>query len=166
MNVVIEGTHLPGRTCHPNAEGYGYTNVHVGLCVRGKTPHIDVPGRPWGVVGVVAGDAPSARWEFDVEVRGTDFGGPYVRGARGDRHIFLAWGEMAPHGPFELFRGSKLRLDAIDRRGTSRRRPSWAPPRRPDAFDRRQRQPVGDRRPLVCGTGTQLTVPHRADARG
>jgi hypothetical protein len=114
MNVVIEGTHLPGRTCHPNAEGYGYTNVHVGLCVRGKTPHIDVPGRPWGVVGVVAGDAPTVRWDFDVELRGADFGGPYVRGARGDRHIFLAWGEMAPHGPFELFRGSKLRLDAID----------------------------------------------------
>ena len=47
---------------------------------------------------MVAGNAPTARWEFDVVVRECegeiDFGGPVVRGKRGDRHIGLAWGEL------------------------------------------------------------------------
>src|SRR4051794_33141017 len=87
--VVVEASELPGRTCRPEPDAAAHTNVHVGLCVKaskrlGVEP---VPGRPWGVVGVVRGDAPSARWEATVEVRerdgALDFAGPYVRGNRG-----------------------------------------------------------------------------------
>jgi Family of unknown function (DUF5990) len=120
MKVVVEGTDLPGTRCKPPASGDGYANVHVGLCTRSAKsagPAI-VPSRPWHVVDLVPGDAPGARWEFDIVVRedenGQDFGGPFVRGNRGDRHIGLAWGELPGDGTFRLFRGAKLRLEAID----------------------------------------------------
>jgi Family of unknown function (DUF5990) len=60
--------------------------------------------------------APSGQLEVVVKERddGLDFGGPAVRGKRGDRHIGLAWGAMPAADTFELFRGAKLRLDAID----------------------------------------------------
>jgi hypothetical protein len=66
----------------------------------------------------VAGDAERARWEFEVTVHhredGIDFGGPFVLGRRGQRHLGLVWGEVAADGSFELFRGAKLRLDVVD----------------------------------------------------
>jgi hypothetical protein len=70
------------------------------------------------VTGIVAGDAEGARWELDIAVRrhasDLDFGGPFVRGKLGDRHIGLAWGEVPEDGTFRLFRGAKLRLDSVD----------------------------------------------------
>lgn len=76
------------------------------------------PGRPWGLTALVPGDAARARWDLEVIVKeradGLDFGGPAVRGRRGDRHIGLAWGAMPNEDAFELFRGAKLRLDAVD----------------------------------------------------
>ena len=120
VHVVVEGTDLPGRRCHPNPEGYGYENIHVGLCDRAcKAPPVVEPHRPWGVRELVPGDAPQARWEFEIVVRdgvghgAVDFGGPLVRGKRGDRHIGLAWGEVPGDGTFRLSRGAKLRLEAI-----------------------------------------------------
>jgi hypothetical protein len=69
------------------------------------------------VVELVPGDAAGARWEFDVTLKaneaGVDFGGPYVRGNSGDRHVGLAWGDVED-GAFHLFRGAKLRLDQVD----------------------------------------------------
>jgi hypothetical protein len=41
---------------------------------------------------------------------GFDFSGPYVRGARDDRHLFLAWGDVRVDGTMRLVRGSKLKL--------------------------------------------------------
>jgi uncharacterized protein DUF5990 len=62
----------------------------------------------------VPGDSPSARWEVPVTVRhdsdGFDFSGPYVRGARDDRNLFLAWGDVRDDGTMRLVRGSKLKL--------------------------------------------------------
>ena len=46
-----------------------------------------------------------------VEARAT---GPYVRGARTDRNIGLAWGDVPGDGTLRLFRGAKLRLADVD----------------------------------------------------
>ena len=77
-----------------------------------------VPGKPWLVIEPVPGDAPSARWEALVTVRrdahGLDFSGPYVRGDRTDRNLFLAWGTLPGDGTMRLVRGSKLALGAVD----------------------------------------------------
>jgi Family of unknown function (DUF5990) len=45
---------------------------------------------------------------------GLDFGGPFVRGDRTDRHVGIAWGDVSADGTFRLFRGSKLRLGDVD----------------------------------------------------
>ena len=103
---MIEGHDLPGRaSC--GAGGELYEDVHVGMQVR-KEP-----------VGLVAGDAESARWSVDVEVvTGTDgqrdFRGPAVHGKRGDRFLYLTWGDVGGDGSFEMFRRAKLMLDRID----------------------------------------------------
>ena len=64
------------------------------------------------------GDAPSARWEVPVTVRrgddGLDFGGPFVRGDRTDRHLSVARGDVSADGTFRLFRGSKLKFADVD----------------------------------------------------
>jgi len=118
LRVVIEGTEMPGRRFQPDTGGAPYTNVHVGLCDRkGAGPPVVEPHKPWGVRDLVAGDADSARWQLDVEVRetpaGLDFTGPFVRGPRSDRHLFLAWGEVEG-GVFRLFRGAKLRIGRVE----------------------------------------------------
>lgn len=81
-------------------------NIHVGL----KTKK--------GIVEFVPGDAPSARWEFAVELRdadeGFDFGGPFVLGKREDRHLGLSWVTLADDGSHEVFRGAKLRLSDVN----------------------------------------------------
>ncbi len=114
LAVIVEGADLPGRT------GLGHENIHVGLRVRaGKRSGVKpVTDATWGLTGLVPGDAASTRWDLEIEVRRhdgrLDFAGPYVRGGRGDRHIGLAWGEVDADGDFELFRATKLPLDAID----------------------------------------------------
>jgi Family of unknown function (DUF5990) len=76
------------------------------------------PGHPWQATEPVPGDAPSARWQVQIMVRrgddGLDFGGPFVRGDRTDRHVGIAWGDVSADGTFRLFRGSKLRLGDVD----------------------------------------------------
>jgi hypothetical protein len=63
--------------------------------------------------GVVPGDAPSAEWTTDVAVVGTDgerdFRGPAVDGRRGERFLYLTWGEYDGHD-FAMFRRAKLML--------------------------------------------------------
>jgi hypothetical protein len=44
---------------------------------------------------------------------GFDFSGPYVRGDRADRHLFLAWGDVHGDGTLRLIRGSKLGLAGV-----------------------------------------------------
>lgn len=120
LTVVIEASDLPGLSCPPDPAGEHH-NVHIALCTTGRErPTLAVPGRPWRAADPVPGDAPSARWQAQVTVRrdadGFDFSGPYVRGGRGDRHLFLAWGDIQDDGTLRLMRGSKLGLGGVDRR--------------------------------------------------
>jgi hypothetical protein len=81
-------------------------NVHVGVQIR-QDP-------AW----LVRADASEARWEVDVEfVRNDgalDFRGPSVHGTRGDRFIYLMWGNVGPDNTFEMFRRAKLMLDRVE----------------------------------------------------
>jgi hypothetical protein len=120
LTVVIEGSSLPGLTCPPDAAGEHH-NIHIALCTKSRDrPILLVPGKPWLVTEPVPGDAQSARWEVPVTVRrdedGFDFSGPYVRGDRTDRHLFLAWGDLHGDGTLRLVRGSKLGLAGVDPR--------------------------------------------------
>jgi Family of unknown function (DUF5990)/Domain of unknown function (DUF5655) len=120
LTVVIEGFSLPGRTRPPDAAGE-HRNVHIALAAKSREPPaLVVPGKPWLATEPVPGDSPSARWEVPVTVGrdadGFDFGGPYVRGDRADRHLFLAWGDVHGDGTLRLIRGSKLGLAKVDPR--------------------------------------------------
>jgi hypothetical protein len=119
MTVLIDGFDLPGLTCSPGPEGE-HKSVHVALSGKdGSRPFLELPGRGGArALEPVPGDAPSARWELTVTVRrgeeGLDFGGPFVRGARDDRHLGLAWGDVPGDGTMRLFRGAKMRLADVD----------------------------------------------------
>jgi hypothetical protein len=120
LTVVIEASGLPGRT-FPSGDGGQYRNFHIGLATKTtQGPALAVPGKPWRAADPVPGDAPSARWEAPVTARrdtgGFDFSGPCVRGARDDRNLFLAWGEVRDDGTMRLVRGSKLKLTDVDPR--------------------------------------------------
>lgn len=103
VTVVIEAASLPGLTC-PSADGGEHRNIHVALCSKKATSGaaLALPGKPWVATGPVPADAQSARWEAAVTVRrdadGLDFGGPYVRGDRTDRHLFVVWGRLPAMG--------------------------------------------------------------------
>ena len=57
-------------------------------------------------------------WEVEVDVVGSggrlDFRGPAVHGKRGDRFIYLTWGNVGPDHVFEMFRRAKLMLDRVE----------------------------------------------------
>ena len=105
MRLVIEGWNLPGLECG------SYRDIHVGTQIR-REPADLVPA-----------DAASARWELDVEVLERDgapeFRGPAVQGRRGERFVYLTWGEFRD-GTFTMFRRAKLMLlDVPDPSGAS-----------------------------------------------
>lgn len=69
------------------------------------------------VVDPVPGDAAEAVFDLSVDVVRTDeadldFRGPYVHGRRGDRFLYLSWGQATPDGGHEMFRRAKLGLSA------------------------------------------------------
>ena len=43
-----------------------------------------------------------------------DFAGPAVHGRRGERFLYLTWGDVGSDGGFALFRRAKLMLDRVD----------------------------------------------------
>jgi hypothetical protein len=105
--VEIRGFDLPGRSCDPPPGGDRYENIHVGLARRTET------------VDLVPGDASSAGWTFEIEVRpedtGTfDFRGPFVLGRRGERHLGLRWGTLDRDGVFSVLRAAKFRLFELE----------------------------------------------------
>jgi hypothetical protein len=120
LNVVIEGTELPGLTCQPEADGTVHRNIHVALSTRAKgiaegQPWLTVPLKPGLAVDPFPGDAKQTGWEVTVTVRGSaddgyDFTGPSVGGDRTDRNLGLVWGEVPGDGTLKMFRGAKLRL--------------------------------------------------------
>jgi Family of unknown function (DUF5990)/Domain of unknown function (DUF5655) len=120
LTVLVDGYDLPGLTCHPEPNGTVHRSVHVALTGQDADRlYLDLPGRGGGrALEPVPGDAPSARWEVPVTVRrgdeGFDFGGPFVRGDRTDRHIGLAWGDVPGDGTLRIFRGAKLRLVDVE----------------------------------------------------
>ena len=120
LTVVIEGFDLPGLAWCVGPDGPAYQNVHVAL--HGHDPdrsYLPMPGRGgWLAIEPVPADAPSARWEMPVTVRqgdaGPDFGGPFVRGDRTDRHLALAWGDVPGDGTLRLFRACKFGFAQVD----------------------------------------------------
>jgi Family of unknown function (DUF5990)/Domain of unknown function (DUF5655) len=120
LTVLVDGYDLPGLTCHPEPDGTVHRSVHVALTGQdAERPYLDMPGRGGArALEPVPGDAVAARWEVPVTVRrgdvGFDFGGPFVRGDRTDRHIGLAWGDVAGDGTLRIFRGAKLRLVDVE----------------------------------------------------
>ena len=102
MRIVIEGHDLPGATFV--SAGVLLTNVHVGVQVR-NTPD-----------QLIRADATSARWEIDVSVvaDGSDFRGPAVHSKRGERFVYLTWGDVAEDGTFTMFRRAKLTFADIE----------------------------------------------------
>ena len=69
------------------------------------------------VLGLVAGDAPSATWDLDCKAvpgqDGADLSGPYIQGPPGGRFIYLSWVTVDEAGSSTLFRRAKLWLDAV-----------------------------------------------------
>ena len=119
LMVVIEGLALPGRSFCAGPDSPLFRNVHLALRTTSKDrPSLVAPGNPWRATEPVPGDAPCARWEIPITVRrgddGLDFGGPFVRGDRTDRHVGIAWGDVLADGTFRLFRGSKIKLAEVD----------------------------------------------------
>jgi Family of unknown function (DUF5990) len=105
VQIRIEGSDLPGRSCHAAPNFPGYENIHVAVQKRGK---------PNELLGLTPGDAKSVEWTFDCDVQGVDIKGPYIQGRPGDRFIYLSWGSVDDDGTFLMFRRAKLMLDAVD----------------------------------------------------
>src|SRR5205814_2165775 len=103
MTVVIEGSELPGRTCRPEPAEQGHQDVYVALGGRSEDrPALTMSNKPGMAIEPVPAEVPAARWEMPVTVRrdedGFDFGGPFVRGVRDDRHLGLIWGDRVDRG--------------------------------------------------------------------
>ncbi len=101
LRVIIRATDLPGRTW--GERGRTWDDIHVALQV-GRDPHGPVPG-----------DASQASWETEVQVvpgEPIDFRGPAVQGPKGQRFLYLTWGELRG-GSFAMFRRAKLMLDDL-----------------------------------------------------
>jgi hypothetical protein len=81
-------------------------NVHVGLQIGREPSHL------------IRADARELSWETDVSVVLTDgtldFCGPAVQGKRGDRFVYLTWGNVGVDGAFEMLRRAKLMLSRIE----------------------------------------------------
>ena len=105
MRLEVTGVHLPGREfCRP--DGSVMDNVHVGVQLQRDPAHL------------IGADANEATWVLDVDVlrtdHGFDFRGIAVQGKRGERFIYLTWGNVDAAKHFEMFRRAKLMLDRID----------------------------------------------------
>ena len=101
MRVRIDGYRLPGRVfCECR-------NVHVALQVRGsrKGSRPATPRRRRG----------TSTSALVVDEQGAlDFRGPAVHGKRGERFLYLTWGDVGDDGSFEMFRRAKLMLNRVD----------------------------------------------------
>jgi hypothetical protein len=95
LDVVVRGTEPPGRRFA------SYGDVHVGVQV-GREPF-----------GAVPADTAAPEWAFTLRLVDGDFRGPAVHGKRGDRFLYITWGDLSG-GTFEMFRRGKLMLDRID----------------------------------------------------
>lgn len=114
MQIRIEGTNLPGRSCGPSPDvPGGYHNIHVGLQRRGKRDEL---------LGLTPGDAPAATWTIECQLGSApadqsgpaaDVKGPYIQGPPGGRFIYLNWVTVDDAGGLSLFRRAKLWIDGV-----------------------------------------------------
>jgi Family of unknown function (DUF5990) len=112
MQIRIEGTDLPGRSCGPSPDvPGGYRNIHVGVQRRGK---------PGELLGLTPGDAAAATWTIECQLGDAadsgglaDVKGPYIQGPPGGRFIYLNWVTVDDWGTCRLFRRAKLWLDGV-----------------------------------------------------
>src|SRR6266511_3762823 len=78
MQLRIEASDLPGRTCGLGDNFPGYSNVHVGVQRRDRRNEL---------LELHPGDAPSAVWTLDCSAvstsTGVDLKGPYIQGRPG-----------------------------------------------------------------------------------
>jgi len=107
VRITLIGRDLPGSTCRPGPDGEIYQDIHVAVGPLDR------------MVGAVAGDAASARWDVDVEPKaladGTlDWRGRLVSGRRGDRYLYLNWLAAGPAGELRMFRRGKVMLSDLD----------------------------------------------------
>jgi hypothetical protein len=104
MRITIEGKDLPGATFV--SDGVPLPNVHVAVQV-GKNP-----------VGLVRGDAETTRWDVGVRAvvanGAVDLRGPAVHSKKGERFLYLTWGDVGDDGSFAMFRRAKLMIADID----------------------------------------------------
>jgi hypothetical protein len=109
VQIRIEASDLPGRTCGPSHDFPGYENVHVAVQRRNKRDELLEPH---------PGDARTATWTLECTTHrtatGVDITGPYIQGRPGGRFIYLSWGTVDSAGDFTMFRRAKLMLDAVD----------------------------------------------------
>ncbi|WP_051837499.1 DUF5990 family protein [Streptomyces sp. NRRL WC-3742] len=110
MELRIEATDLPGRACVGGPGFPGYEDVHVAVQRR---------GRPAELLDPQPGDAASARWSLECEVKRLPDGRPdvtgrYVQGVPGGRFVYLSWVAAEGEGR-SMFRRAKLMLEAVDR---------------------------------------------------
>jgi Family of unknown function (DUF5990) len=89
--LTIHGHDLPGRTCG------SHRDVHVGIQLRGEPTQL------------VPADQPDVSWTVEIDADDGDFRGPAVHGKRGERFVYLTWGELTD-GTFSMFRRAKLML--------------------------------------------------------
>jgi hypothetical protein len=111
MQIRLVGSDLPGTSCGPSPERpEGHHNIHVGVQRK---------NRPYELLGLVRGDAPSACWTLectatpsDRSTNGVDVRGPYISGPPGGRFIYLSWVTVdgAAPGDQRMFRRAKLAL--------------------------------------------------------
>ena len=100
---------MPGSSCGPSPDAPGgYHNIHVGVQRRNRRDEL---------LGLVAGNAPSATWTLDCaavpSATGIDLRGPYIQGPPSGRFIYLSWGTVDDSKQFTLFRRAKLWLDGV-----------------------------------------------------
>ena len=94
MRLVIRGHHLPG------GQWGQYHDIHVGLQI-GRNPADLVPAQQ-----------ERTEWITEVQVEKGDFRGPAVQGRKGERFVYLTWGDYST-GTLTMFRRAKLMLSDL-----------------------------------------------------
>ncbi|MEU0132447.1 DUF5990 family protein [Streptomyces sp. NPDC006296] len=109
MQIHIEASDLPGRSCGPGTDFAGLDNIHVG---------VQRTDRPGELLGLSPGDAADASWTLDCTAvstpEGVEVSGPYVQNRFGGRFVYLSWGTVDDSGVFTMFRRAKLMMSDID----------------------------------------------------
>jgi len=105
VRLSVSGSNLPGCVfCR--SDGSLMTNVHVGIQL-GRAP-----------AQLMKANASEVHWELDIQAFVRDgqveFRGSAVQGRRGERFVYLTWGEVSRDNEFAMFRRAKLMLNRID----------------------------------------------------